>query len=61
MQADYEAVVPDDPATPGGPPGPPELISGLGDGMEVGGFFRHVEERRDTSGMSSTRRTSTWR
>jgi SAM-dependent methyltransferase len=46
VQADYEAVVPDDPATKGGAPGPPEQVTGIGEEMAASGLFRHVEERR---------------
>ncbi len=46
VQADYEAAVPDDPATDGGAPGPPELVAGLDDEIEGSGLFRHIEERR---------------
>jgi SAM-dependent methyltransferase len=46
VQEDYEAVLPDDPATKRGGPGPPEAATGLAAEMEASGRFRHEAQRR---------------
>jgi SAM-dependent methyltransferase len=46
VQADYDAVLPDDPGTKAGGPPPPDAVAGLGVGLETSGFFQHAGERR---------------
>jgi SAM-dependent methyltransferase len=46
VQADYEAVVPDDPSTKAGGPSHPDAIHDLSDEIEAGGLFRNVAARR---------------
>ena len=46
VQADYDAVVPDDPSTKAGAPAHPDTIPDLGDEIEAGGFFHNVAARR---------------
>jgi hypothetical protein len=48
VQADYDAVVPHDPATEAGADGPPapETVGDLGDEISASGCFRHVAARR---------------
>jgi SAM-dependent methyltransferase len=46
VQADYEAVLPDDPGTKAGGPPPPDAVRGLGAELEASGFFQHAGERR---------------
>jgi len=46
VQEDYEAVLPDDPATKAGGPGPPEAIADLADEIAAGGLYRNVSARR---------------
>jgi hypothetical protein len=48
VQEDYDAVVPDDPATKagaGGPP-PPDAVADLSDEIAASGRFRNIETRR---------------
>src|SRR5205085_2648795 len=45
VQADYDAVVPDDPSTKAGAPAHPDTIPDLGDEIEAGGFFHNVAAR----------------
>jgi SAM-dependent methyltransferase len=46
VQEDYEAVVPDDPATKAGGPQPPETIPDLSDEISASGRFRNIAVRR---------------
>jgi SAM-dependent methyltransferase len=46
VQADYEAVLPDDPQTQAGGPGPPEAVDDLGDEIAASGLFEVVGARR---------------
>src|SRR6266511_1682703 len=46
VQEDYEAVVPDDPATKAGGPKPPEAIPDLSEEIAASGHFRNVAARR---------------
>lgn len=46
VQEDYEAVVPDDPATKAGGPKPPDAIADLSDEIGSSGLFRNVAVRR---------------
>ena len=46
VQADYEAVVPDDPATKTGPPKHPDAIPDLHDEIDSSGHFRLLGTRR---------------
>jgi SAM-dependent methyltransferase len=46
VQEDYEAVVPDDPATRAGGPKPPETIPDLSEEISASGHFRNVAARR---------------
>jgi hypothetical protein len=46
VQADYDAVVPDEPSTKAGAPGPPEAIGDLSGELAASGVFRPVGSRR---------------
>jgi SAM-dependent methyltransferase len=46
VQEEYEAVVPDDPATKAGAPSHPDSISDLSEELSAGGFFRAAASRR---------------
>jgi SAM-dependent methyltransferase len=46
VQQDYEAVVPNDPATKAGAPKPPETIPDLSEEIAASGRFRNVAARR---------------
>jgi SAM-dependent methyltransferase len=46
VQEDYEAVVPDDPATKAGPPKPPDTIPDLSEEISASGHFRNIAVRR---------------
>jgi SAM-dependent methyltransferase len=46
VQADYEAILPDDATTRHGPPGPPEAATGYAAEVAASGLFGPVEERR---------------
>jgi SAM-dependent methyltransferase len=46
VQEDYEAVLPDDPATKAGGPEPPEAIADLGEEIAASGLFGNVAARR---------------
>lgn len=46
VQQDYEAVVPDDPATKAGGPKPPKAIPNLSDDIAGSGRFRNLAARR---------------
>ncbi|MGZ4352739.1 MAG: class I SAM-dependent methyltransferase, partial [Gaiellaceae bacterium] len=46
VQADYEAVEPDDPRTKAGGPGPPEAIADLRDEIDASGVFRTAAVHR---------------
>jgi SAM-dependent methyltransferase len=46
VQEDYEAVVPDEPATKAGAPSHPDAIAGLSGELSAGGLFRAVASRR---------------
>jgi SAM-dependent methyltransferase len=46
VQADYDAVLPDDPSTKAGGPPRPDAVAGLGRELEASGFFHHAGERR---------------
>jgi trans-aconitate methyltransferase len=46
VQEDYEAVLPEDPATKAGAPSHPDAISDLRDELTAGGIFRAVASRR---------------
>jgi SAM-dependent methyltransferase len=46
VQEDYEAVVPDDPATKAGGPKPPDTILDLSGEISASGTFRNVADRR---------------
>jgi SAM-dependent methyltransferase len=46
VQADYEAVLPDDPSTKAGPPPPPELVADAAGEIAASGLFRNLAVRR---------------
>jgi SAM-dependent methyltransferase len=46
VQADYEAVVPDEESTKAGAPGPPEEVEDLSAEIAASGLFRNVAARR---------------
>ena len=46
VQEDYEAVVPDDPATKAGAPKPPDAIPDLSEEISASGYFRTIAVRR---------------
>ena len=46
VQEDYEAIVPDDPATKAGGPRPPDTIPDLSGEISASGRFRNVADRR---------------
>jgi SAM-dependent methyltransferase len=54
VQADYEAVLPDDPSTRAGPPAPPDRVPGGAAEIAASGLFRNVAERRYAWDVVST-------